>query len=690
MTSPSPPGTVLGQYWGAHNMSILRRFIVSLFILIGLCPIASSEGPIWPEIKADELENYTADDVRWFALRCLVQDRFEDLEPLFDRARAEGLLFEDGSPILATLYGSFSGFFEDAVVAVRKVVRERADSWQKEHPDSKTALLIGLCIDYRRAWRIRGGGYASEIPPDKMRKFNTSIQVIATTLEKNRERFADDFYFQQLDLNVKQCGSAPFSEIMKCVERSYALQPRYTDVFTSASFAALPRCSGSSETIYEFAEFTYALTREDYGLACYLRVAAAGGFYEGAGEVVETFRIEPSDIVKGARDFNTHFPGYGQWANNVAAEIVCELEMRDEAKELFDAIGDAWNEGVWTRPMFERYKAWANGAPFHVKSTPLHDYAASGALGKLTKALEGGADPNFIDEQGLSPIFLAAQAKNWDMVRVLLEHGADPNLGYPRSGTPLSLSIRARETALANALLDADADPNVSYGKWHISLINAIHMGPIELLERMASDPDINFEKPFFSRFPALILALSEKRAEAAHVLIRNGADVNSRMYYGYTPLLSATTGELEETVELLLEYGADPRYSNIEDWTPLHRAAKLGNERMVTALLAHELTDVNAVNGAGWTSLHIAATDGIPGVVRMLADDPEIDLDVAHRDTGQTALHYAAEKGSLGCVKWLVEAGADTTLKTNDGQTAADIAAKNGRGRLVKIINGA
>lgn len=37
------------------------------------------------------------------------------------------------------------------------------------------------------------------------------------------------------------------------------------------------------------------------------------------------------------------------------------------------------------------------------------------------------------------------------------------------------------------------------------------------------------------------------------------------------------------------------------------------------------------------------------------------------------TALHKAAEEGHLECLKLLIEAGADATLKNSDGKTALD-----------------
>ena len=54
----------------------------------------------------------------------------------------------------------------------------------------------------------------------------------------------------------------------------------------------------------------------------------------------------------------------------------------------------------------------------------------------------------------------------------------------------------------------------------------------------------------------------------------------------------------------------------------------------------------------------------------------------------GETPLMVAARNGSLGAARMLVvEAGVDTTLKDNDGKTAAQIAREEGHKEIAKFI---
>lgn len=94
--------------------------------------------------------------------------------------------------------------------------------------------------------------------------------------------------------------------------------------------------------------------------------------------------------------------------------------------------------------------------------------------------------------------------------------------------------------------------------------------------------------------------------------------------------------------VESLLQFGCLPNYRAKEcGSTPLHFAIYKGNNRVI-ALLLEKKANPNIADYAGNTPLHSAAAHGY------------LDLPVA--------------------VKNLLDAGADTTIKNNDGKTALEL----------------
>nr|XP_033785457.1 ankyrin repeat domain-containing protein 54 isoform X1 [Geotrypetes seraphini] len=96
------------------------------------------------------------------------------------------------------------------------------------------------------------------------------------------------------------------------------------------------------------------------------------------------------------------------------------------------------------------------------------------------------------------------------------------------------------------------------------------------------------------------------------------------------------------ETVERLLEGGADPCAADDKGRTALHFASCNGNDRIVYLLLRHG-ADPNQRDGLGNTPLHLAAcTNHIPVITTLLQGGARVDaLDRA----GRTPLHLAKSK---------------------------------------------
>jgi ankyrin repeat protein len=137
--------------------------------------------------------------------------------------------------------------------------------------------------------------------------------------------------------------------------------------------------------------------------------------------------------------------------------------------------------------------------------------------------------------------------------------------------------------------------------------------------------------------------AAAHRQSNVVAMLVRMGTDVNAVGSQGNRALeLSSLHGDAE-TTRFLLEHGANPNLRSKAGSTPLHDAALTGNKEVVALLLEH---------GA-----NINATDS---------------------ESASTPLHYAASFGHLDVVKLLVAHGADVALKSTQGFTALQLAARN------------
>ncbi|XP_065599065.1 ankyrin repeat domain-containing protein 54 isoform X1 [Cyrtonyx montezumae] len=106
--------------------------------------------------------------------------------------------------------------------------------------------------------------------------------------------------------------------------------------------------------------------------------------------------------------------------------------------------------------------------------------------------------------------------------------------------------------------------------------------------------------------------------------------------------LREAANGNDLDTVQQLLEDGADPCAADDKGRTALHFASCNGNDHIVQLLLDHG-ADPNQRDGLGNTPLHLAAcTNHVPVITMLLRGGARVDaLDRA----GRTPLHLAKSK---------------------------------------------
>ncbi|SPN98625.1 uncharacterized protein DNG_01670 [Cephalotrichum gorgonifer] len=160
--------------------------------------------------------------------------------------------------------------------------------------------------------------------------------------------------------------------------------------------------------------------------------------------------------------------------------------------------------------------------------------------------------------------------------------------------------------------------------------------------------------------------------------LLEDGVHVDSKDEYGMTPLLGASRGGYLDTVELLLENGADieSKYSGYENFTPLTCAAEEGHDRVVSLLLQYG-ADIDPQNDAYSSPLDCASPllsavyKGHEDTVMLLLESGADIEPKSVRDRGSTLLIQAARWGNDGVVRALVEKGAAIESVDKFGETA-------------------
>ncbi|GKZ38373.1 hypothetical protein AbraIFM66950_010530 [Aspergillus brasiliensis] len=214
--------------------------------------------------------------------------------------------------------------------------------------------------------------------------------------------------------------------------------------------------------------------------------------------------------------------------------------------------------------------------------------------------------------------------------------------------------------------------------------------GEYDFLDYSAKSWTIHFRNAMVQKdAPLLPLAreICDPQSPRLKAWLRVCWEMEGEVQVPSTELMVASYFGLEAIGELLLQ-GEVP-YLDEEDpvmrRTALSMAAGGGSERAVKLLLDAGSRSLNWRDEHG-TPLLWAAEKGNTRVVRLLLDQPDIDLDLPAVG-GRTPLSYAAENGHEDVVELLLDRGADTEDFRPLELTPLAYAASNGHTRIVEKL---
>lgn len=196
-------------------------------------------------------------------------------------------------------------------------------------------------------------------------------------------------------------------------------------------------------------------------------------------------------------------------------------------------------------------------------TTYLVDVASRGLVESVRFLLENGADPNIAIvsvNPGQTAILAAASHGHATVVDLLLKHGADFSAhDHPTKFTAMEYAISDENAAIARSLLSAGAGP--IFRRLSFSMGGGAEGREIVRM-LIQHGFDIN-KRDDWARTP-LMWAADHAPLETVQFLIDSGADVNiisgknmNGVSSHETALLLARRGKRKDVVELLLRHGA-------------------------------------------------------------------------------------------------------------------------------------
>jgi ankyrin repeat protein len=170
------------------------------------------------------------------------------------------------------------------------------------------------------------------------------------------------------------------------------------------------------------------------------------------------------------------------------------------------------------------------------KNERLRWAASEGNTTRVRNLVARGAQVNSGDEDGITPLMLAAAAGHEETVRELIRLGADVNIkAHPYPGdTALYYAVLNNHPGVIKILLDSGADPNAK-------------MAENSMLGIAAGNSSVE-----------MLQVLLGSRKVDVHVRDEKGNTLDMLVMRSYTPVERKAAA-----LKLLIEHGCDPRLQN-------------------------------------------------------------------------------------------------------------------------------
>lgn len=233
----------------------------------------------------------------------------------------------------------------------------------------------------------------------------------------------------------------------------------------------------------------------------------------------------------------------------------------------------------------------------YYRLTPLCIAASNGPIEIVKELLNNGANVNHESNPILAACF---KDSNLEVVIELLNNGANLNVKDSRGYTPLMIAAERGNHNIVKKLLKNGVDlHNISYSQ---KLSKPIHLaayeGHIEVIKEILNNGvDIDLTDSYGRT--ALCCAAQSQQLDLVKFLLANGASVNSASKHGISPLMNLCYGNNKQMERLkiirnLIENGVDINKKDYHGETALRRAtgAYNYNEQIIITLLENGASD--------------------------------------------------------------------------------------------------
>lgn len=306
---------------------------------------------------------------------------------------------------------------------------------------------------------------------------------------------------------------------------------------------------------------------------------------------------------------------------------------------------------------------------------PVTQYDPYGDIKKVVPVTpETRPSVNAPNEQGDTPLHLAARAKQAKMVQALLNAGADCLAQNAEGKIPRELTTAKKVVEL---LEQAE-----TLRRQELALFDAVRKGDaktVRLALQNKLNPSARTEKNDAS---LLSEAVEHNRLEIARLLLEAGADANEVLPNKRSALHLATAKNNVAMIDLLLKHHADPMRQAGNGAYAIHDAIWSGHvDAAIRLIPCYKSSGFCPESGMSGYPIRMAIGRNRPKVVKAFLDAGLNVNDARFAD--EPLLVQAVKRDRPEIVRILLAAGADKTAKDKEGKRAADYAT----GELAELL---